>query len=182
MIIGPHGLLLLVVLAAVMVIDPAIAHLNGMIVGTGGGPGPRMAETGGIEAQVLGEEATMLNQIISHVAAGIHLRCKLSLLMMWTGKSRCLRLRCSPDFDFSRNYVYHVEKAYKAEGVRTDALIVNARTPMLPAVQRFIDDGAAMVVTITRNQPYANTVNVALPDPVPGSSKVGVKGEFDAPG
>lgn len=36
-----------------------------------------------------------------------------------------------------------------------------------------------MVVTITRNQPYANTVNVALPDPVPGSSKVGVKGEFD---
>ncbi|KAL1995064.1 hypothetical protein VTN49DRAFT_1251 [Thermomyces lanuginosus] len=77
--------------------------------------------------------------------------------------------------DVDRNYVYHVEKAYKAEGVRTDALIVNARTPMLPAVQRFIDDGAAMVVTITRNQPYANTVNVALPDPVPGSSKVGVK-------
>lgn len=101
MIIDPRGLLLLVVLAAVMVIGPAIAHLNGTTVETGGGPGLRMGGTGDIEAQALGDEATMLSRIISHVVAEIHPRCRSSLRTMWTGKSRRRhRARRSPDFVF----------------------------------------------------------------------------------
>ncbi|KAE8148179.1 hypothetical protein BDV25DRAFT_21207 [Aspergillus avenaceus] len=74
--------------------------------------------------------------------------------------------------EVDRNFIFHVENAFRNRGLRVDVLVLGPRIPLNAAVQRQINEGVLAVVRIGRTNQYSRKIPLQVFDRSGGADNV----------
>lgn len=80
--------------------------------------------------------------------------------------------------NFTRNFVLHVENAFRNRGLRVDVLVLGPRIPLGAAVHRQFIEGVLAVVRLSRPNQVSRKVPLQLFDRTAGLDNVRFLGEY----
>ena len=76
-----------------------------------------------------------------------------------------------------RNFIFHVENAFRNRGLRVDVLVLGPRIPLNAAVQRQIVEGVLAVVRLSRPNQFSRKIPLQVFDRTAGPDKVRFHGK-----
>ncbi|KAF7163627.1 hypothetical protein CNMCM6106_000482 [Aspergillus hiratsukae] len=74
--------------------------------------------------------------------------------------------------EVDRNFIFHVENAFRNRGLRVDVLVLGPRIPLNAAVQRQIKEGVLAVVRLSRPNQFSRKIPLQVFDRSGGSDNV----------
>ncbi|RHZ48475.1 putative RNA-binding protein (Nab3) [Aspergillus thermomutatus] len=74
--------------------------------------------------------------------------------------------------EVDRNFIFHVENAFRNRGLRVDVLVLGPRIPLNAAVQRQIKEGVLAVVRLSRPNQFSRKIPLQVFDRSAGSDNV----------
>lgn len=77
-----------------------------------------------------------------------------------------------------RNFVLHVENAFRNRGLRVDVLVLGPRTPLGAAVHRQYVEGVLAVVRLSRPNQFSRKIPLQIFDRSAGPDSVRFSGAF----
>jgi hypothetical protein len=79
--------------------------------------------------------------------------------------------------EVDRNFIFHVENAFRNRGLRVDVLVLGPRIPLNAAVQRQIKEGVLAVVRLSRPNQISRKIPLQVFDRSGGSDNVRFNGQ-----
>jgi hypothetical protein len=186
---------LLIVGAMIIVLldpHPLVASVHETDIGLGIGPqsvtidgndagrGPLMREIEDIGVLAHGPAGTtvMWNYRCRDELQGTFQRCKYLSWRRLTGLFRPSSIcRISIANKTSRNFIFHVENAFRNRGLRVDVLVLGPRIPLNAAVQRQISEGVLAVVRLARPNQFSRKIPLQVFDRSGGADNVRFNGK-----
>jgi hypothetical protein len=158
-------------------IGPATEALKGTIAERGGAQDRRMEEVG--DTGALAQRDTKATQICQsqEELRGTCQMFKLSSWKMWTGKAHPRYVHTNINiFDKFRDFVYHIENAFRDRGLRTDVLMLSPRILLSAVIRRQTIEGVLAIVKVSRPHQYSGKIPLQVFDRSNGVDHVPFKG------
>jgi hypothetical protein len=162
-----------------MNIGPATEALKGTIAERGDAQDRLMeevADTGVLAQRIADMKATQICQSQEELRGTCQM-FKLSSWKMWTGKTHPRYVHTNINiFDAFRDFVYHIENAFRDRGLRTDVLMLSPRILLSAVIRRQTIEGVLAIVKVSRSHQYSGKIPLQVFDRSNGVDNVPFKG------